>query len=114
MTIFQIVPSRPARDAKSMRVFWLTQMIFITIWRDSQNEIITIDSSFKRKNHRNEGTARKDGWTAEDEQILTFLLELLELRLFIHSVKMKAEEKQSEIYRLHDKMQDEKNLLITE
>ena len=44
----------------------------------------------------------------------TFLLELLELRLFIHSVKMKAEEKQSEIYRLHDKMQDEKNLLITE
>lgn len=56
----------------------------------------------------------KDGWTAEDEQILTFLLELLELRLFIHSVKMKAEEKQSEIYRLHDKMQDEKNLLITE
>ena len=56
----------------------------------------------------------KDGWTAEDEQILTFLLELLELRLFIHSVKMKAEEKQSEIYRVHDKMQDEKNLLITE
>ena len=56
----------------------------------------------------------KGGWTAEDEQILTFLLELLELRLFIHSVKMKAEEKQSEIYRLHDKMQDEKNLLITE
>ena len=56
----------------------------------------------------------KDGWTAADEQILAFLLELLELRLFIHSVKMKAEEKQSEIYRLHDKMQDEKNLLITE
>ena len=56
----------------------------------------------------------KDGWTAEDEQILAFLLELLELRLFFDSVRMKADEKQSEIYRLHDKMQDEKNLLITE
>lgn len=56
----------------------------------------------------------KDGWTAEDEQILAFLHELLELRLFFHSVRMKTDEKQSEIYRLHDKMQDEKNLLITE
>lgn len=56
----------------------------------------------------------KNGWTAEDEQMLAFLLELLELRLFIHSVKMKADEKLSEIYRLHDKMQDEKDLLIAE
>lgn len=56
----------------------------------------------------------KNGWTAEDEQMLAFLLELLALRLFIHSVKMKADEKLSEIYRLHDKMQDEKDLLIAE
>lgn len=56
----------------------------------------------------------KDGWTAADEQILAFLLELLELRLFFHSARMNADEEQSKIYRLHDKMQDEKNLLITE
>ena len=56
----------------------------------------------------------KGGWTAENEQILAFLLELLELRLFFHSARMNADEEQSKIYRLHDKMQDEKNLLITE
>lgn len=51
-------------------------------------------------------------WSAEDEQILAFLVELHILRISKNHVEKEAKGITETIYKIHDGMQDEKGLLI--
>lgn len=51
-------------------------------------------------------------WSAEDEQILAFLVELHILRISKAHVEKESKGITETIYKVHDDMQDEKGLLI--
>lgn len=51
-------------------------------------------------------------WSAEDEQILAFLVELHILRISKSHAENEARGITETIYKIHDEMQDEKGLLI--
>ena len=51
-------------------------------------------------------------WSAEDEQILAFLVELHILRISKTHAEKEAKGITETIYKLHDEMQDEKGLLV--
>lgn len=51
-------------------------------------------------------------WSAEDEQILAFLIELHILRISKIHAEKEAKGITETIYKIHDEMQDERNLLV--
>ena len=55
---------------------------------------------------------KDNAWSAEDEQILAFLVELHILRISKAHAENEAKRITETIYRVHDEMQDERGLLI--
>lgn len=51
-------------------------------------------------------------WSADDEQILAFLVELHILRISKAHVENEAKGITETIYKIHDEMQDERGLLV--
>ena len=51
-------------------------------------------------------------WSAEDEQILAFLIELHILRISKTHAEKEAKGITATIYKIHDEMQDERGLLV--